>query len=159
MSDSATLWTTAYQLPCPSLSPRVCSNSCPLSWWYHPTMSCSVTPFSSCPQSFPASGSFPMSHLFSWPKYWSFLSINPSNEYSGLISFRIDRFDLCCPRNSQEPSPAPQFKSINSLAILMIFCKSQISINFPSSFFPLSVFTPAFLVPPNTWLILPSWQK
>ena len=51
-------------------------------------------PFSSCLQSFPASGSFPMSRLcIRWPKYWSF-SINPSSEYSGLISFRIDWFDL-----------------------------------------------------------------
>ena len=52
------------RLPCPSLSPGVCSNSCPLSQCYHPTISFSVTPFSSHPQSFPASGSFPMSWLF-----------------------------------------------------------------------------------------------
>ena len=52
------------RLPCPSLSPRVCSNSCPLSLWYHPTTSSSVTTFSSCPQSFPASGTFPVSQLF-----------------------------------------------------------------------------------------------
>ena len=50
------------RLPCPLLFPRVCSNSCPLSWWCHPTIS--VTPFSSCPQSFPASASFPMNQLF-----------------------------------------------------------------------------------------------
>ena len=52
------------RLPCLSPSPRVCSNSCPLSQWCHPTISSSVTPFSSCPQSFPASRSFPMSWLF-----------------------------------------------------------------------------------------------
>ena len=52
------------RLPCPSLSPRVCSNSSPLSQWCHPAISSSMTPFSSCPQSFPASGSFPMSELF-----------------------------------------------------------------------------------------------
>ena len=52
------------RLPCPSPTPGACSNSCPLSWWCHPTTSSSVTPFSSCPQSFPASGSFPMSQLF-----------------------------------------------------------------------------------------------
>ena len=51
------------RLPCPSPSPRVCSNSCPLSQWQHPTTSPSVIPFSSCPQSFPASGSFLMSQL------------------------------------------------------------------------------------------------
>ena len=49
------------RLPCPSASPRACSNSCPLSWWCHPTISSSVVPFSSCLQSFPVSGSFPMS--------------------------------------------------------------------------------------------------
>ena len=52
------------RLPCPSISPRVCSNSCSLSQWCHPTISSSVSPFSSCPQSFPASGFFPVSQLF-----------------------------------------------------------------------------------------------
>ena len=52
------------RLPCPSPSPRACSNLCPLSWWCHPTISSSVIPFSSCLQSFPASGSFLMSWLF-----------------------------------------------------------------------------------------------
>ena len=52
------------RLPCPSPSPRVCSNSCPLRQWCHPTISSSVIPFSSCLQSFPASGSFPMSQFF-----------------------------------------------------------------------------------------------
>ena len=52
------------RLPCPSLSPGVCSNLCPLSQWCHPTISYSVTSFSSCPQSFPASGSFPVIQLF-----------------------------------------------------------------------------------------------
>ena len=52
--------------PCPSPTPRIYSNSCPSSWWCHPTISSSVVPFSSCPQSLPASGSFPMSQLFAW---------------------------------------------------------------------------------------------
>ena len=52
------------RLPCPSLSPKACSNSCPLSQWCHPTISSSVTLFSSCSQYFPASGSFPVSWLF-----------------------------------------------------------------------------------------------
>ena len=52
------------RLPCPLLSPGVCSISCPFSWWCHPTISSSVAPFSFCPQSFPASGSFPMRGLF-----------------------------------------------------------------------------------------------
>ena len=65
MSNS--LWPHGLQLtrlPYPSLSTGVCANSCPLSQWCHLTISSSVTPFSSCPQSFPASGSFPMSWLF-----------------------------------------------------------------------------------------------
>ena len=82
----------------PSLSPtpRVYPNSCTLSQWHHPTISFSVTPFTSCPQSSPASRSFPMSSFcIRWPKYWSFsFSISPSNEYSGFVSFRIDWLDL-----------------------------------------------------------------
>ena len=65
MSDS--LWPHALQhtrLPCPSPTPRAYSNSCPSSWWFHPTISSSVVPISSCLQSFPASGSFPMSLFF-----------------------------------------------------------------------------------------------
>ena len=87
------------RLPCPSLTPQICSNSCPLSWWCHPTMSSSVVPFSSCLQSFPASGSFPWCEESAlhirWPRYWSFsFNISPSNEHSGLISFRMDWLDL-----------------------------------------------------------------
>ena len=54
------------RLPCPSPTPRTCSNSCPTSRWCHPTISSSLVPFSSCPQSLPASESFPMSQLFAW---------------------------------------------------------------------------------------------
>ena len=83
--------------PCPSLSPGVCSNSRPLSRWCHLTISFSVISFSSFLQSFPASGSFPMSELFASGAQsigaFSF-SISPPNEYAGLISFRIDWFDL-----------------------------------------------------------------
>ena len=59
-----TPWTAAPRLPSPSLSPWACWNSCPLSQWGHPTISSSVVPFSSCPQFFPSSGSFPLSQLF-----------------------------------------------------------------------------------------------
>ena len=85
------------RLPCPSSSHGVCSNSCPSSQWCHPTISSSVVPFSSCLQPFPASGSFSMSQFFpsGGQSIWSFsFSISPSNECSGLISFRIDWFDL-----------------------------------------------------------------
>ena len=90
------------RLPCPSLSPGVCSNSCPMSQWCHPTISSSVTYFSSYSQSFLSSGSFPMSWVFA-PDGQSIgvFSISPSNEYSKLISFRIDWFDLLAPRDSK----------------------------------------------------------
>ena len=82
------------RLPCPSSTPRAYSNSCPLSQWCHPSISSSVAPFYSCLQSFPASGSFPMSQFFasggqSIGASFSF-SIRPSSEYSGLISSRMD---------------------------------------------------------------------
>ena len=92
------LWPHGLQhtrLPCPSLSPRVCSNSCPLSLWCHPTVLSSISPFS-CPQSFPGSGSFPVTWLFAsgGQNIGASVSASPSNEYSGLISFRIDWFDF-----------------------------------------------------------------
>ena len=83
--------------PCPSPTPGVYSDSCPLNRWCHPTISSSVIPFSSCPQSFPASGSVQMSQFFTsgGQRNWSFsFSISPSNEYSGLLSFRMDWLDL-----------------------------------------------------------------
>ena len=96
VSDSATPWATAARLPCPSPTPRAYSNSCPLSWWCHPTISSSVVPFSS---------HFNLSQhqgLFKWvssshqmAKDWSFIfSISSSNQYSGLISCRMDWLDL-----------------------------------------------------------------
>ena len=80
--------------PCPSPTPGVYPNLCPLSRRCHLTISSSVVPFSSCLQSFPTSGSFQMSRI-RWPKYWSFsFNISPSNEHPGLISFRMDWSDL-----------------------------------------------------------------
>ena len=83
------------RLPCLSSTPGAYSNSCPSSWWYHPTNSSSVV-ISSCLQSLPALRSFLMNQFFlSGGQCWSFsFSISPSNEYSGLISFRIDWFYL-----------------------------------------------------------------
>ena len=67
MSDSLQLHGLQHaRPPCPSPTPRIYSNRCPLSQWCYPTISSSVVPFSSCPQSLPASGSFPMSQLFPW---------------------------------------------------------------------------------------------
>ena len=93
MSDSLRPHELQHARPrCPSPAPGVYPSLCPSSRWCHPAISSSVIPFSSCLQSFLASGSFPMSQR---PKYWSFsFSISPSNEYSGLISFRMDWFDL-----------------------------------------------------------------
>ena len=80
---------------CPSPTPRACSNSCPLSQRCHPTIPSSVVPFCSHLPSFPASGSFGVSSLSKVAKVLSFsFSISPFSEYSGLISFRIDWFDL-----------------------------------------------------------------
>ena len=90
MSDS--LWPHGLQHPrpcCPSPNPRVYSNSCSLSWWYHPTISFSVTLFCSCLQSFPASGSFPMSQLFA----------------SGGQSIRVSASASVFPMNIQEWFP------------------------------------------------------
>ena len=82
---------------CPSPTPGVHSNSCPSSLWCHPAISSSVISFLSCPQSLPASGSFPMSQLFARggqsTGVFSF-SIIPSKEHPGLIFFRMDWLDL-----------------------------------------------------------------
>ena len=92
MFDS--LWTHEPQHsrpPCPSPTPRVYSNSCPLSQWCHPNISSSVIPFFSSLQSFPESGSFPMSQFFASGDQ----SIGVSaSAYSGLISFRMNWLDL-----------------------------------------------------------------
>ena len=84
------------RLPCPSPTLGACSNSCPSSQWCHPTISSSVIPFSSCLQSFPASGSLLMSRLFTsgGQSFGAYFSISPSNEYLGLIFFRVDWFNL-----------------------------------------------------------------
>ena len=85
-------------LPCPSLSPWVCSNSCPLSWWLHLTGHLILCrPLLLLPSIFPSIRVFSNESALciSWPKRWSFnFSISPSSEYSGLISFRNDWFDL-----------------------------------------------------------------
>ena len=95
LNNSNGLWHIT--LLCPPLSPGVCSNSSPLNRWCHPTISSSAAFFSFCLQSFPASKVFSNESALHirWPKYWSFsFSISPSSEYPGLISFRIDWFDL-----------------------------------------------------------------
>ena len=116
------------RLPCPSLSPRLCSNSCLLSLWCHPAISSSVAPFSSCPQSFPASGSFPVSRLFTSGGLSigvsAAASVFPMNiqgwfplRLTGLISLQSKGLS----RVSQESSPAPQFESISSLMLSLLY--------------------------------------
>ena len=94
VSNFVTAWIAAHQASCPSPSPGVCSNSCPLNWWCHPTISSFVPP---SPPALSLSQHWVFSNELSlyirWPKYWR-VSISPSNEYSGLSSFRIDWFDL-----------------------------------------------------------------
>ena len=107
--------------PCPSPTPGVYPNSCPSSWWCHPGISSSVVPFSSCPQSLPASESSNESTLhMRWPQYWSFsFSISTSNEHPGLISFRMDWLDLLA--------------VLSILHIVVYICYSQI----PNLFLPI----------------------
>ena len=83
--------------PCPSPIPGVYSNSCPVSQWCHSTISSSIIPFFLLPSIFPSNRVFSneLALCIRWPKHWRFsLSISPSNEYSGLISFRIGWFDI-----------------------------------------------------------------
>ena len=98
----------------------------------HPLSSPSLPafPFSSCLQSFPESGSFPMSQFFaSSGQSIGRFSISLTNEYSGLISFRIDWFDLAFPRHSQESSPTPHFKSTDSLALSLLYGPTLTSVH------------------------------
>ena len=117
--------------PCPSPSPRVCSNSCPLSQWCHLAISSSVIPYSSCLQSLPASESFPMSQLFAWGGQSTGVSASTSVllkntqgwsplEWTGWISLQS--------KDSQESSPTPQFKGINFSACSFLYSPTLTSI-------------------------------
>ena len=117
-------WTAAQQASLSITNFQGLLNSWPLSQWYHPTISSSVGPFSFCLQSFPAWGSFLMSHIFASGGQ----SIGVSASVSVLSMNIKDRFPLgwtgwipCSPRDSQESSPTPQFKSINYLALSLLY--------------------------------------
>ena len=117
---------------CPSPTPGVHSDSRPSSPSCHPAILSSVIPFSSCPQSLPASVFSNESTLhMSWRKYWSFsFNISPSSEHSGLISFGMGWLDLLgSPRDSQESSSTPQFKSISSSVLSFLYSPTVTSIH------------------------------
>ena len=104
--------------PCPSPSPGAYSNSCPLCWWGHPTISSSVIPFSSHLQSFPASGSFPVSQFFA--SCSQSIGVSASASVLPMISFRINWLDLLAIQGTLK-RPAPQFKSISSSALSFLY--------------------------------------
>ena len=123
VSDSVTPWTAARQASHPSPTPGVYTNSCPLSQWCHPTIS-SCRPLLFQPSIFLSIRVFSKESVLciKWLKYWSFnFSISPSNEYSGLISFRIDWFDLLVVQGT--------------LKTLLQYYSSKASINWRSAFF------------------------
>ena len=133
MSDS--LWSHGLKPtrpPCPSPTPGVYSNSCPLSRWCYPNISSSVVPFSFCLQFFPASGSFQMSQLFASGGQSSRVSASTS-----VLPMNIqDCFPLGCTgwislqsKDSQESTPTPQFKSINSSALSFPYSPTLTSIH------------------------------
>ena len=109
------------RLPCPSPTPRAYSNSFPSSGWWHPTISSSVIQFSSCFQSLPASGSFHVSQFFTSSGQTIGASVSasvpPINNFleDGLV------VSPCSPRDSQESSPTPQYKRINSSALSFLY--------------------------------------
>ena len=133
MFDS--LWTHGLQharLLCPSPSHKACSNSGPLSQWCHPTVSSSVIPFSSCLQFFPASGSFPMSKLFSSGSQRfgvsASASVLPMN-IQALFPLGWTCWISLLSKGLEESSPTPRFESINSLVLSFLYGPTLTSIH------------------------------
>ena len=118
--------------PCPSPTPGIYSNSCPLSRWCHPAISSSVFPFSSCPQSLPVSGSFQMSQLLVWGSQSTGVSASAS-----VLSMNTQDWSTlgwtgwspCSSRDSQESPPTPQFKSISSSVFSFLYGPTLTSIH------------------------------
>ena len=117
------------RFPCPSLSPGVCSNSCPLSQWCYLTISSSATLFSFCFQSFPASGSFPVSWLFAsgGPSIGASASASVFPVKIRLISFRIDWFELPAVQGTMK-SFLQHHNSKASILWCLVFFMVQISV-------------------------------
>ena len=126
------LWPCGLQharLPCPSLSPRVCSNSRPSSSWCHPIISSSVLPFS-CLQSFPASGSFPVSRLFTSDGHSTGASASASvlpMSIQGWFALGLTGLGLLAVQGTLKSSPAPQFEGIDSLVLSLLYGPALIS--------------------------------
>ena len=128
---SVTPWTAALHLPCPSLSPRICSDSRPFSQWWHPTISTSVVPFSSCPQSFLASSGLSQ-RVSSLHQVAQVLELqHQSFQWIFGVDFLYDWlvWSSCCSRDFQESFPAPQFESISSLALSFLYGATLTSIH------------------------------
>ena len=120
------------RLHCPSLSPWVCSNSCPLSQRYHSAISSYVIPFSSSPQSYPASRSFPISWLLAsdgWSTETSASAPAIPMNIQDWFPFGLIGLISLCARGSQESSPTPQFKSINSSALSLLYGPNLTSVH------------------------------
>ena len=125
----ATPWTAANRASLSSPAPGACSNSCPLSWWCHPTISSSVVPFSSCLHSCPESGSFLLSLFFTsgGQRTGASASVHTMNiegwfllGLTGLIPLQS---------KGLSSSPTPQFKSINSLVLSFLYSPTLTSIH------------------------------
>ena len=118
--------------PCPSPTSGVHPDSRPSSQWCHPAISSSVVPFSSCPQSLPASESFPMRQLFAWGGQSTgvlALAAFLPKKSQGWSPSEWTGGSPCSPRDSQESSPTPQFQSINSSALSLLHSPALTSIH------------------------------
>ena len=125
------------RLPCPSPSPRAYSNSCPLSWWCHSTISSSVVAFS--PALNLSQHQDESALCLRWPKYWSFsVSISPSNDYSGLISFRMDWLDLLAVQGPLKNLPVLYIKSLLFIISVTFTASEYNKIQPPSLYSPVA---------------------
>ena len=127
----ATPWSQHTRPPCPSPTPRVYLNSYPSSRWFHPVISSSVVPVS-CPESLAASGSFPLSQLFTWGGLVLEFQLQHQSfqwtPWTDLLQYGLVG-SPCSPRDSQESSPTPQFKNINFSVLSFLHSPSLTSIH------------------------------
>ena len=146
------------RLPCPSPSPRACSNSCPLSWWCHPTISSSVIPFF-CLQFSPASESLIVSQLFasSGQSITASASVLPVN-IQGWFPLGSTSLICCSPRDSQESSQIPQFKSINSLLLSLFYGPTLASVMTTGNTIALIIWTFVGKVMSLFWICCLGWS-